>query len=254
MMLKFVVGLTDVVDYEGFIYDDQIEDVDGVNYNIRKPSTDIEKATIEWRIKTDLDAIKNVIPLWEKVIRIPHLCMVGFNASPHRFYPEFKEYNLSVSYINLLPVSSDLIKKFTDNDYENCNGEANFGDLCIYMHENIVSPDPHNSNIAGAFFKRDISVLTDASIRGSVLPKFFAQFPLRGNEQPHNWIKDQVFVNFIAENQDAIKEKGYDINSKRITNYGPITIGELLCDPTETYDKLTNYPRICRTSFVQTED
>jgi hypothetical protein len=153
-----------------------------------------------------------------------------------------------------LPIASDLIKQFSDNDYDRCNGEAQFGDLCIYMHENIIATNPHNSNIGGAFFEKDISVLADASVRGSVLPKFFAQFPLRGNEQPHNWLKDQEFVNFITEHKDAITEKGYDINSKRITNYGPITVGKLLSDPNETYSNLTKYSRICRTSFVQTED
>jgi hypothetical protein len=253
-MLKFVVGLTDMVDYDGFIYDDQENNTDSVNYNIRKPATDVEQATIEWRINVELDAIKNVIPVWEKVIRAPHLCMIRINSNPVRYYPEFKEYILFVSYINLIPMASDLIKQFSDNDYDQCNGEVQFGDLCIQMHENMMYDDLHKSNIDDAYFQKDISILANADVRGSVVPKFFAQFLLRGDARPHSWLKDQDFINFITAHQDAIKEKGYNINSKRITNYGSIAVGKLLTDPNEAYENLTNYPRICRTSFVQTED
>jgi hypothetical protein len=253
-MLKFVVGLTDKIDYDGFIYDDREDNIDSVNYNIRKPTTDIEQATIEWCVNTELDAIKNVIPLWEKIIRSPHLCMIRINSNPFQFYPEFKEYNLAVSYMNLIPIASDLIKQFSDNDYDHCNGEAQFGDLCIQMHESMIYDALYNSNIVDAYYNNNISILADASDRGSILPKFFVQFLLRGNSRPHNWLNDPEFVNFITQNQDAIREKGYNINSKRITNYGPITVGKLLTDPNEAYENLTKYPRICRTSFVQTEE
>lgn len=253
-MLKFVVGLTDIVDYDGFIYDNLSDVSDSVNYNIRRPTTDIEKATIEWQIDTSMDAIQNIIPLWEKIIRVPHLCMIRIKETPYNLYPEFTEYSLSVSYINLLPVSKDLIKKFTDNDYEHCNGEAEFGDLCIYMYENIISTNPYGSNITNAYNEKDISILANASTRGEVLPKFFVQFPLRGNAITHDWNRDNEFVKFVNDNREAIEDKGYNINSKRITNYGPITVGKLLTDPNEAYENLTKYPRICRTSFVQTEE
>jgi len=253
-MLKFVIGLTDKIDYDGFIYDDRENNIDSVNYNIRKPTTNIEQAIIEWQIDTSMNAIQNIIPLWEKIIRVPHLCMIRIKETPYNLYPEFTEYSLSVSYINLLPVSKDLIKKFTDNDYEHCNGEAEFGDLCIYMYENMPSTNPHRSNIVNVYHEKDISILANASTRGEVLPKFFVDFPLRGNAAPHDWSRDTEFVKFVNDNREAIEDKGYNISSKRITNYGPITVGKLLTDPNEAYENLTKYPRICRTSFVQTEE
>jgi hypothetical protein len=254
-MLKFVVGLTDVVDYEGFIYNDSNNVGDpGIYYNIRKASTEIEKASLEWKIDTSIDAAKNSIMLWEKTIRIPHLCMIGIHAHEYKYYPEFKQYDLSVSFINLLPIASTLIQTFTDDDYANCNGDPDFGDLCIYMSEHISGVDIHNSDIVSAFNEGDISKLTDASNRGSVLPKYSANFPLRGNSKPQSWIKRPDFAKFVKDNKDVIESKGYDINSSRITNYGPIVIGKLMTAPTDAYDYLNKYPRICRTSFIQTTE
>jgi len=253
-MLKFVVGLTDVVDYEGFVYNESNKDDPGVYYNIRKASVEIEKAKLEWKIYTDIDAAKNSIMLWEKIIRIPHLCMIGSHSQEYKFYPEFKEYNFSISYVNLLPMGLEYVKKFTDDDYDKCNGEPDFGDLCIHMCEDINGLPQHDSNIIGAFSANDINLLPDASIRGDVLPRYFINFPLRGNSKPNRWIKQANFAEFVDNNKETIISKGYDISSNRIENYGPITIGKLLNDPNETYDFLTKYPRICRTSFVQTEE
>jgi hypothetical protein len=254
-MLKFVVGLTDVADYEGFIYNESTTNNDpGVYYNIRKASVEIEKATLEWKINTDIDAAKNSVMLWEKIIRIPHLCMIGFHTHPYKFYPEFNEYNFSISFVNLLPVNLDFIKKFTNSDYNKCNGEPDFGDLCINMFENINGLVAHDANIIGAFSANDISVLPDASVKGDVLPRYFANFPLRGNSKPQRWINQANFAKFIDDNKEIIVSKGYDISSPRIENYGPITVGKLLTEPTEAYESLSKYPRICRTSFVQTEE
>jgi hypothetical protein len=252
-MLKFVVGLTDVIDYEGFIYNESNDTTDtGAYYNIRRASTEIEKASMEWEINTNISAARNSILLWEKTIRIPHLCMIGIHAHEYKFYPEFKQYDFSISFINLLPINPDLITTFTDDDYSHCNGDPEFGDLCIRMVENVNDPDMFDSDIISAFTANDISKLADASNRGSVLPKYSVNFPLRGNAKSQSWIKRPDFAKFVNDNKDVIESKGYDINSNRISNYGPITIGKLLTGPDETYSNLTKYPRICRTSFMQT--
>lgn len=254
-MLKFVVGLTDLVDYDGFIYNDSLsEDDAGVYYNIRKASTEIEKATIEWKINTDIGAAKNSIVLWEKIIRIPHLCMVGFHKSPYKFYPDYKEYYFSISFVNLLPISDELVNYLTDDDYLLCNGEPKFGDLCINMFEEINHLFPHDANIVGAFHRNNINLLPDATVRGAVLPRYSANFMLNSNSKPSRWIDRPEFSKFIEDNKEIIEEKGYDIKSNRIENYGPIAIGKLITDPTDAYNSLSAYQRICRTSFVQTEE
>lgn len=254
-MLKFVVGLTDVVDYDGFIYNESTgEDDTSVYYNIRKASVEIEKATLEWKIDTNIEALKNSVILWEKIIRIPHLCMISVNKRPFKFYPEYNEYYFSISFVNLLPISNDFIKTFTDNDYLLCKSEPEFGDLCIHMFENIDHPTPHDANIVGAFSRNNIDILPNANTRGATLPKYSVNFTLNSNSRPSRWIDRLEFAKFVEDNKAIIEEKGYDINSNRIENYGPITVGKLLNDPTEAYELLAKYPRICRTSFVQTEE
>ena len=62
--INFVIGLTDVEDYDGFVYgNDEFRDpnVNRVNYNIKKASTDIEKTSLTWTLYTTLDFTKNII-------------------------------------------------------------------------------------------------------------------------------------------------------------------------------------------------
>lgn len=249
-MLKFVVGLTDNIDYDGFIYDKNFKSDVSVLYNIQKPTTEIEKATLEWEIDTSIDAVINALTMWEQLIRIPHLCMINVGQHTFEMMPSFKECYLDIGFLNLIPFKSDIIKHLTDSDYSKLTADTFFGDLCIHLHDNSHIA---NSTILTAYHSNDISLLSDATVRSSVFPKFYSNFNLRGNKPIMDRRYDKSFINWIEEHKDVIISKGYDINSNRILNYGHLVIGKLLTDFNTTYENLIAYPRICRTSFVKIE-
>ena len=110
--LYFTVGLTDNIDYDGFVHtpkDDTTADY--VNYNIQRASTDIEKDSISWKLNTKIPVTLNVIAMWEAIIRRPHLNMISIVTNPSELLQNYNSYTLNVEYINLLPINSELVRE-----------------------------------------------------------------------------------------------------------------------------------------------
>lgn len=254
--MNFVIGLTDVEDYDGFIYDVLPVDsnIDRASYNIQRADTSIEKDYIAWDLDLTLDATKNIIKLWEHIIRRPHLTMVHLSAIKNNMAPTYSNYNVNVNFMNLIPVIPSYASTLTNNDYEKFTKVDNFGDMyldvfAIYHHENIK----WQTTLEYAYIHKSVDTLSRYEPL-NLLPGFVFDFELKTSYFSKPVIgRDLDFVEWVNENKDALAEKGYTLDDPHC-NIGRLCIGKLVGDPWEEYQKLQKYSRICRTSIVTVEE
>lgn len=252
--LHFAIGLTDVVDYDGFVYDRYPELPSNLtSYNIQQASTDIEKASIQWKLNTDIPATLNVIKVWETVIRRPHLNMISIHAEDQPFMKDYKSYNLSIDYINLIPINPALISEFHSADYDALSEDLPFGDLCLNDFYNYQEQglDWMNSLIK-AYQDDDTSNLGFNTMNPIVLPRFQANFRLRQYSYTPDRGSSARFNKWAEDNREVLTAKGYTPGSDAC-KVGSLVLGKLVGDPWEEYQKLQTYSRICRTSITKTE-
>lgn len=253
--MNFVIGLTDVEDYDGFINDVLPADsnIDRVSYNIQRADTSIEKDYIAWDLDLTLDATKNMIKVWEHIIRRPHLAMVHRVATKNVLAPTYDNYNLNIHFTNLIPILSDYKLTLSNSDYEKFTQASNFGDMyldvfAIYHHENIK----WQTTLEYAYIHKSVDTLSRYEPL-NLLPGFVFDFELKPNRFNTSARRDPHFVEWVNENKDALAEKGYTLDMPYCT-VGRLCIGKLIGDPWEEYQKLQKYSRICRTSIVTVEE
>ena len=255
--INFVIGLTDVEDYDGFVYENnevRNPDVIRAGYNIKKASTDIEKASITWSLDTNLDVTKNMIKVWEHIIRRPHLNMIGIIRTKNMLAPEYDHYDLNVSFINLIPMLSDYKILLTPDDFKNVFEANEFGDMILDLnHINNESSIEHQTTLQYAFYNDTTDLLKEHTYP-YVLPIFNFDFnithrPIDSTTRTHSY----HLLKWVNENKDALAVKGYTLGDP-YCNIGRLCIGKLVGDPWEEYQKLQKYSRICRTSIVTVEE
>jgi hypothetical protein len=256
--INFVIGLTDVEDYDGFVYENnevRNPDVIRAGYNIKKASTDIEKASITWSLDTNLDVTKNMIKVWEHIIRRPHLNMIGVTTIKNPLATDYNHYNLEVSFINLIPMLPDYKILLTADDLSNIVETNDFGDMVLDLtHINGESGINHLYTVGHAFHNDTTDLLKEYQYPYT-LPIFSFDFRImhrpidstpRGRHSNH-------FIDWVNENKDALAAKGYTLDDP-YCNIGVLRIGKLIGDPWDEYQKLQKYSRICRTSIVTVEE
>ena len=256
--INFVIGLTDVEDYDGFVYgneESQDLDVNRISYNIKKASTDIEKDSIVWSLDTTLDVTKNIIKVWEHIIRRPHLNMIRTITTKNVLAPDYDHYDLGVSFINLIPMLLDYKILLTADDFSNIFETNEFGDMVLALHQiNSESGIAYQDTLEYALHYDNTDSLKEHTYP-YVLPTFSFDFRImhrpidstpRGRHSYH-------FINWVNENKDALAAKGYTLDDP-YCNIGVLRIGKLIGDPWEEYQKLQKYSRICRTSIVTVEE
>jgi hypothetical protein len=253
--INFVIGLTDVEDYDGFVYDTfpNEDNIDRVSYNIQRADTSIEKDSIVWELDLTLDATKNIIKVWEHIIRRPHLAMIHRVATKNVLAPTYTNYNLNIHFTNLIPILSDYKLTLTNSDYEKITQASNFGDMyldqfVLYQASNIN----WQTTLEYACVHDTIDKLNVHNPL-TVLPGFVFDFELKPNQFNTTARRDLRFVEWINENKDALAEKGYTLDDPYCT-VGRLCIGKLIGDPWDEYQKLQKYSRICRTSMVTVEE
>jgi hypothetical protein len=255
--INFVIGLTDVEDYDGFVYgneESQNPDVNRISYNIKKASTDIEKTSLTWALDTTLDFTKNMIKVWEHIIRRPHLNMIGITTTKNVLAPEYDHYDLNVSFINLIPMLLDYKILLTADDFKNVFETNEFGDMILELnHINSKSNIEHQTTLQHAF-QYDTTDLLKEHRYPYVIPIFNFDFnithrPIDSTTRTHSY----HFLKWANTNKDALAEKGYTLDDPHC-NIGRLCIGKLVGDPWEEYQKLQKYSRICRTSMVVVEE
>ena len=256
--INFVIGLTDVEDYDGFVYENnevRNPDVIRAGYNIKKASTDIEKTSLTWTLDTTLDFTKNMIKVWEHIIRRPHLNMIGIIRTKNVLAPDYDHYDLGVSFINLIPILSDYKILLTADDFNNVVETSEFGDMVLALHQIHNESGIAYQNTLEYAYHNDTTEFLKEHTYPYVLPIFSFDFrimhrpidsTLRGRHSYH-------FINWVNENKDALAAKGYTLDDP-YCNIGVIRIGKLIGDPWEEYQKLQKYSRICRTSIVTVEE
>ena len=257
--MNFVIGLTDVEDYDGFVYgevgNNNNPDVTIANYNIKKASTDIEKVSMTWSLDTTLDVTKNMIKVWEHIIRRPHLNMINVTTIKNPLATQYDHYNLEVSFINLIPMLPDYKILLTSDDLSNIVETNEFGDMILDLtHINSGSNIDHMDTIGYAFHNSTTDLLKEHQYP-YILPDFSFDFRIthrpidstpRGKHSHH-------FLRWVNENKDALAAKGYTLDDP-YCNIGVLRIGKLIGDPWEEYQKLQKYNRICRTSIITVEE
>ena len=255
--MNFVIGLTDVEDYDGFVYgneESQDLDVNRISYNIKKASTDIEKDSIVWSLDTTLDVTKNIIKVWEHIIRRPHLNMIRTITTKNVLAPDYDHYDLNVSFINLIPMLSDYKILLTPDDFKNVFEANEFGDMILDLnHINNESSIEHQTTLQYAFYNDTTDLLKEHKYPYA-LPIFNFDFnithrPIDSTTRTHSY----HLLKWVNENKDALAVKGYTLDDP-YCNIGVLRIGKLIGDPWEEYQKLQKYSRICRTSIVAVEE
>lgn len=250
----FSVGLTDVVDYEGFIYDVHPDVSDGLaSYNIQRASTSIEKDSLKWKLNTDLPATRHAVTIWENIIRRPHLNMISIHAENAGFMQDYKSYNLSIGYVNLIPVNPALISEFQPDDYAALTEDLEFGGLYLSeLHTYVSRGIEWEHSLAKAYSENDLTNLQTNDTNPIVLPMFQANFQLRQYSfRPTSGLSAR-FNKWAEDNKEVLTAKGYPPGSTAC-KVGSIPLGKLIGDPWEEYQKLQLYPRVCRTSITKTE-
>ena len=255
--INFVIGLTDVEDYDGFVYENnevRNPDVIRAGYNIKKASTDIEKASITWSLDTNLDFTKNMIKVWEHIIRRPHLNMIGIIRTKHMLAPEYDHYDLTVSFINLIPILSDYKILLTADDFSNVVETSEFGDMVLALYQiHYESGIAYQTTLQHAF-QYDTTKFLKEHTYPYVLPTFSFDFKItRRTINNTNHKRSYYFEEWIDKNKDTLAAKGYTLDDP-YCNIGVLRIGKLIGDPWEEYQKLQKYSRICRTSIVTVEE
>ena len=252
--INFVIGLTDVEDYDGFVYDTfpNEDNIDRVSYNIQRADTSIEKDSIVWELDLTLDATKNIIKVWEHIIRRPHLAMVQEVSSKNVLAPNYNDYNLNIHFTNLIPILSDYKSTLTNSDYEKFTQASNFGDMYLDQFALHQASNNWQTTLEYAFVHKSVDKLKVHDPL-TVLPRFVFDFGLRPVRFNDPTVRDPYFVEWVNENKDVLAEKGYALDMPYCT-VGRLCIGKLLGDPWEEYQKLQKYSRICRTSIVTVEE
>jgi hypothetical protein len=255
--INFVVGLTDVEDYDGFVYDivtPVTDNIKLVNYNIKKADTSIEKDSIIWEMDLTIDATKNVIKVWEHIIRRPHLTMVNIQSIESVMGPTYDNYILNINFMNLVPILSDYMSNLTDADYEKITPSTNFGDMyldtyALYMESNIE----WRTTLEYAFAHNTLDKISKY-VPVNVVPGFSFNFELKRNPVSSSISsRSSDFTEWLNKNKDILTKNGYVIDEP-YCNVGRLCVGKLIGDPWEAYQKLQKYSRICRTSMVVVEE
>jgi len=253
--INFVIGLTDVEDYDGFVYDTfpNEDNIDRVSYNIQRADTSIEKDSIVWELDLTLDATKNIIKVWEHIIRRPHLAMIHRVATKNVLAPTYTNYNLNIHFTNLIPILSDYKLTPTNSDYEKFTQKNNFGDMYLDVFSLYQASNIHWQTTLEYAYAHNLIDKLDVHNPLNILPGFMFNFELNPNQFNTTARRDPRFVEWINENKDALAEKGYTLDDPYCT-VGRLCIGKLIGDPWDEYQKLQKYSRICRTSIVKVEE
>lgn len=255
--INFVVGLTDVEDYDGFIYGDvgsESPNRDKVVYNIKKASTDIEKASLSWSLDMTLDVTKNVIKVWEHIIRRPHLDMISMSVIKNAQAPEYNHYEFDVSFMHLIPMLSDYRVQLTHDDYKCIRENNEFGDMFLeILSLNQQSGIMYEDTLNYAYYHDTLDLLKEHT-PPYIHPLFNFDFNMTPRVVNSPYRKHPYdFIGWVDKNKDSLAEKGYTLDMP-YCNVGLFCIGKLIGDPWEEYQKLQKYSRICRTSMVVVEE
>jgi hypothetical protein len=253
--INFVIGLTDVEDYDGFVYDTTLNEnqPNNVRYNIQRADTSIEKDKITWSLDLSLAATTNMLKVWEHIIRRPHLSLIDINLGPSLLLPTHKDYELSVNFLNLIPILPDYKISLTDTDYAKFTEYENFGDMYIDLSM-LYDANTINwkNSLQSAYGRRVIDDLEER-VSVNVVPRFVFSFTLKQRPFFNKEERSVDFSNWLTDNTELLAKKGYAIDEP-YCNIGRLCIGKLIGDPWEEYQKLQKYSRICRTSMVTVEE
>lgn len=248
--LNFTIGLTDQIDYEGFVYSND-DSLTSKVYNIQRPTMDIEKDSIKWKLNIDLPATLNIVAMWETIIRRPHLNMINIQKIPTELLQNYDSYVLNIDYINLIPINPALTQTLCPQDYNALTEDLDFGDL--YLNEfNLYPGTDWSCSLSSAYYSDDISKLQIRETSPVISTKFSANFHLRNYSVAPQSGNTPRFLKWVEDNKEQLIANGY-IPGTNSCKIGRLVIGKLIGDPWVEYQKLQTYPAICRTSITKVE-
>lgn len=181
--------------------------------------------------------------------------MIHIQTESPTFMPDYESYNLSIDYINLIPLDPAVLSQCQPEDYAALTEDYNleFGELMLDDFYNYQFQDVDwQHSLLRAYNDDDISDLQLNTIKPIVLPRFRANFQLREYSHTLKHGPSARFTKWVEQNEQELTAKGYIPGTPSCT-VGNLPLGKLVGDPWEEFQKLQTYPRICRTSITKTE-
>lgn len=257
-IIKLQLGLTDVLETENFVYDKIEPDLEKPNlerirYNILKQSTNDEKAVLEWQLNVDLPAVQNAIETWEHIIRRPHLAMIQFMSEQSYMLPTYHDIEINLDFVNLIPLPTKY-KLFTQKDFENLifSHSRQFGELMFSTHALYHAAGYEHEETAEYAIYMDTLEYYNPDAIPVAIPQFKIDFFLTRPSIKSNR-PDFRTIKFLEKHKEEIESLGID-KDRFLQTYGRLKAGTLLTDPLDAYNAIKQYPRVCRTSIVKTEE
>lgn len=249
--LKLQVGLTDDVTNDSFVYEELPDKpIDGrVGYNLQRQNTDIERATVDWTLRTDINAVLKSVDMWEETIHRPHLVWINYTSTPLQQAPQYNNISFDIEFQSLLPLDESKFYFFQEDDFKHfIPDSSNFGDLffhsyVIYEHAGFE----YEETADYALLQGDLTTLNEDAVPVA-MPAVKCDFNLGRNESKLR--AKRRAEQFKKESRQRIIDMGFNPDNYKLA-YGKAPWATLNGDKWEAYEKFVQYPRICRTSIIK---
>ena len=259
-ILIFTVGLTDETEGDFAVMSPQQFD-NRTDYNLYKQAPELEKASISWRLNMDIPEVVNIVKQWETDIRRPHLSMIHVATNPHPLNKDFASISFGVTVEKLLPDITTTTQTFTIKDLsENLQHKVPWGAISINLEEIFRHNAVHNLSFDIHRARRQNSTefvkKFNADDKLELPTMFCSNFILQPHKSPKiveefYELNNDWLVRFYNEHESELLELGYtkDVMIQLFGN-NVLILGTLIENVNTVYNKIKDYPMICRTSLT----
>jgi hypothetical protein len=261
MSVKFVIGLTDVLENDSFYpapyladtYQGQASQYEKVTYVLQNNNTSIEKASIEWVLDTSLPAVNNVLGIIDAIQQsILSATYIYAHKYTREVLPGLFDSDYIIDMKSLVPIDGLVFPEYTDVDYDNVS--TNKPPLYCTLELDGVATMLSNQvdetqMLAYAMAYNDFSYLTPGPLIKYVYPTFRVNFR-HSNETILNKSMSFEQHTWMHDNKSILESKGYtELDNKN--RLGCLVIGQLVGSYQDAFLKSQQYTRICRVEIVK---
>ena len=158
---------------------------------------------------------------------------------------------MNLEFIDLLPTTFENLE-LTDEDFEHFSSDMKFGQMCYFTHGLWeFGGTPYINTIEWAYFRDSLENLKPNG-RAIGAPLFQVQMGLMEQRPGIAFNSASNFTKWLEDNNEEIAAKGFDVTKKN-TVIGRLPFADLIGDEWDVLQKITKYPRICRTSIKKIE-
>lgn len=270
MVLKLVMGFTDTLNEDYHKDDISVNTADNGNFvgssietletyrSFTVNSAD-PKVFVEWILDKNTQFTTKVVSIFQSMQ--PYDIINTFNCINTIKYvkktssnPEKPVVGVS-SLIFPLNVNDENLDfpLLESSDFDDMVTTQDLGDLEIELSEiygfNLLEPEV---TIQWAFVNNNTDNLINfASIPNiCIVPSFYVEFDHDSNFTGYTTSNGEAYTQWLENNRTLLESKGYDLTSN-FNKMGSITIGSLVGDKEDAYQKVTANPYICSIQIVE---